>query len=74
MKLGHVDNESGSEFDTEERDFLTLGYAKIPLMQLLTNSNGFNGEVKILDEFSQNLGSLEVSLSLNHQSKIREPI
>ena len=67
LRVGHVDNESqaSSEFDVSERDYITLGYAKVPLMALLTNSSGFKGEVKILDDFSQNLGSLELELSLN---------
>lgn len=70
-----ADNESeaSSEFDINERDFITLGYAKVPLISLLTNSTGFSGEVKIMDDFNQYLGSIDLNLSLNHQSRIREP-
>lgn len=77
LKLGQSmveDSEASSDFDTKERDFITLGYAKVPLINLLTQSTGFSGEIQVLDDFSQHLGSLELGLSLNHQSRKRRPV
>jgi hypothetical protein len=44
LKLGQsMDNISNasSDFDTNERDFITLGSARLPLISLITNSSGF---------------------------------
>lgn len=66
-------SHSESDFDTKERDFLTLGNAKLPLINLLSSSSGFDGNLKVIDQFNQTLGTLELAISLNHQSKKRGP-
>ena len=67
-RSGEGDSEMSSEFEKENCDFITLGKAKIPLKQLFENSAGFNGLVAIRDDFNQNLGQLQLSLSFNYQA------
>ena len=62
-------SEANSEFQTDNRDYVTLGYAKVPLANLITKSNGVDQDVAVLDQFSQKLGYLKIKMSLNYQSK-----
>ena len=68
-RKGDEISEVDSEFQTENRDYITLGYAKVPLVNLITKSNGVDQDVAVLDNFSQKLGYLRVKMSLNYQSK-----
>ena len=61
-----IDNDS--EFHTDNRDYITLGYAKAPLANLITKSNGIDQDVAVLDQFNQKLGYLKLKMSLNYQS------
>lgn len=72
LNLGRIDDsksEANSEFLTEGRDYITLGYAKVPLVNLITKSNGVDQNVVVLDSFSQKLGYLKIKMSLNYQSR-----
>lgn len=72
LDLGRKDDsrsEENSEFDTDKRDYITLGYAKVSLANLITKSNGIDQDVVVLDQFNQKLGYLKVKMSLNYQSK-----
>jgi hypothetical protein len=62
-------SESNSEFNTDTRDFITLGYAKVPLANLISKSNGVDQDVVVLDQFHQKLGYLKLKMSLNYQSR-----
>lgn len=62
-------SEANSDFQTDNRDFITLGYAKVPLTNLITRSNGVDQDVAVLDQFNQKFGYLKLKLSLNYQSK-----
>lgn len=62
-------SDSNSEFQTDNRDYITLGYAKVPMANLITKSNGINQEVAVLDQFNQKLGYLNIKMSLNYQSR-----
>lgn len=68
-RRGEEASEADSEFQIENRDYITLGYAKVPLVNLITKSNGVDQDVAVLDSFSQKLGYLRIKMSLNYQSK-----
>ena len=68
-RRGEEASEADSEFQIENRDYITLGYAKVSLVNLITKSNGVDQDVAVLDSFSQKLGYLRIKMSLNYQSK-----
>lgn len=71
LDLGKRDDEHSeatSEFPTDNRDYITLGYAKVPLTNLISKSNGIDQDVAVLDQFNQKIGYLKVKMSLNYQS------
>lgn len=72
LDLGRRKNQSNdpnAEFRTDERDYITLGWAKVPLANLITKSNGIDQDVAVLDQFNQKLGYLKIKMSLNYQSR-----
>ena len=52
----------------EGRDFLTLGYVRVPLLHLITKNNGIDGDFVILDEYKQKMGALSLRIALNHHN------
>lgn len=71
LDLGREEMKSDatSEFQTDDRDYFTLGYARVPLVNMITKTNGVDQNIAILDNFSQKLGYIRIKMSLNYQSK-----
>ena len=64
-------SDTTSEFQTDNRDYFTLGYARVPLVNMITKTNGVDQNIAVLDNFSQKLGYIRIKMSLNYQSKKR---
>ena len=56
------------DYDSENENFLTLGFVRVPLLQLITKNNGIDGEFVILDEYKQKMGTLKLRIALNHHN------
>jgi hypothetical protein len=52
----------------EESEHIVIGKVKVPLLQLITRNSGIDGEFIIFDEWHQQMGSLNLRLSLNHHN------
>lgn len=49
-------------------NYLTLGYVRVPLLNLITKNNGIDGEFMILDDYKQKMGTLRLRIALNHHN------
>jgi hypothetical protein len=74
MAFSEKGSEVSSDSQQEGRDYLTLAVAKVPLVNIITKSNGVDTDVSLLDQFSQKVGELELKLSINYQSRRRTKI
>ena len=63
--------DATSEFQTNNRDCFTLRYARVPLVNMITKTNGVDQNIAVLGNFSQKLGYIRIKMSLNYQSKKR---
>jgi len=70
QKLDLNDRASGDMHNgpMEGRDFLTLGYVRVPLLHLITKNNGIDGDFVILDDYKQKMGTLTLRIALNHHN------
>ena len=62
---------SANERDGDElnaRNFITLGYVRVPLLHLITKNNGIDGDFVILDDYKQKMGALKLRIALNHRN------
>ena len=55
----------------EQCDYITLGFVRVPLLQLITKNNGVDGDFPIFDEFKQKMGNLRLRITLNHHNSQR---
>jgi hypothetical protein len=63
FEIRHYLHQNGSE---SGQSYFTLGYVKVPLLQLIIKNNGIEGEFMILDDYKQKMGSLRIRINLNH--------
>ena len=69
FEVRHYLNPSARIDDDEPDDnYLTLGFVRVPLLQLITKNNGIDGEFVILDEYKQKMGTLRLRIALNHHN------
>lgn len=64
----YLQTRSNDDYDSENENFLTLGFVRVPLLQLITKNNGIDGEFVILDEYKQKMGTLKLRIALNHHN------
>jgi hypothetical protein len=57
--------------DEPSDNYLTLGFVRVPLLQLITKNNGIDGEFLILDDYKQKMGTLRLRIALNHHNMHR---
>jgi hypothetical protein len=49
-------------------NFITLGYVRASLLQLITKNNGIDGDFVIMDDYKQKMGALKLRIALNHRN------
>ena len=52
-------------------NFITLGYVRASLLQLITKNNGIDGDFVIMDDYKQKMGALKLRIALNHRNTQR---
>ena len=63
----YIQPHSNIESDPSD-NYLTLGFVRVPLLQLITKNNGIDGEFIILDDYKQKMGTLRLKIALNHHN------
>lgn len=67
FEVRHYLQPNDRESDPSD-NYLTLGYVRVPLLNLITKNNGIDGEFMILDDYKQKMGTLRLRIALNHHN------
>jgi hypothetical protein len=67
FEVRHYLQPNDKEGDPSD-NYLTLGYVRVPLLNLITKNNGIDGEFMILDDYKQKMGTLRLRIALNHHN------
>lgn len=65
FEIRHYLHEIG-DVSNEGQAYFTLGFVKVPLLQLITKNSGIEGDFMILDDYKQKMGTLRLRINLNH--------